>query len=106
MRPAETVAFAKSSLAALFSFANVYYYATSGYFGPRVIDLPLLHLWSLGIEEQFYFVFPLIAVLLSRYFPRVLLPVRATLGLLSCYGHSGSCRFIRKRRSICCRAEP
>ena len=83
MRPAETIAFAKSSLAALFSFANVYYYATSGYFGPRAIDLPLLHLWSLGIEEQFYFVFPLIAVLLSRYFPRLLLPVLVMLGLLS-----------------------
>lgn len=83
MRPAETIAFAKSSLAALFSFANVYFYATSGYFEPRAIDLPLLHLWSLGIEEQFYFVFPLIAVLLSRYFPRVLLPALVMLGLLS-----------------------
>jgi len=81
--PSETVAFAKSSLAALFSVANVYFYATSGYFGPRAIDLPLLHLWSLGIEEQFYFIFPLIAVLLARYFPRVLLPVLVLLGLLS-----------------------
>ena len=83
MRPAETIAFAKSSLAALLSFANVYYYATSGYFGPRAIDLPLLHLWSLGIEEQFYFVFPLLAVLLTRRFPRALLPVLIVLGLLS-----------------------
>ena len=83
MRPAEIVAFAKSSLAALFSFANVYFYATSGYFAPRAIDLPLLHLWSLGIEEQFYFIFPLLAVMLARYVPRLSLPVIAVVGLLS-----------------------
>jgi peptidoglycan/LPS O-acetylase OafA/YrhL len=83
MAPSETIAFAKSSLAALFSVANVFFYATSGYFGPRAIDLPLLHLWSLGIEEQFYIVFPLIAVVLSKYFRRAVVPVLAVLGLLS-----------------------
>lgn len=83
MRPVETVAFAKSSLAALLSFANIYFYATSDYFGPRAIELPLLHLWSLGVEEQFYIVFPLLAVLLARYFPRMLVPVLMVLGVLS-----------------------
>jgi peptidoglycan/LPS O-acetylase OafA/YrhL len=83
LRPTETVDFARSALAALFSLANVYFYATSGYFGPRAIDLPLLHLWSLGIEEQFYIIFPLMAVVLARYSPRALGPVLVVLGLLS-----------------------
>jgi peptidoglycan/LPS O-acetylase OafA/YrhL len=83
LRPAETIDFAKSALAALLSLSNVYFYVTSGYFGPRAIDLPLLHLWSLGIEEQFYIVFPLLAVLLTKYFPRMLVPVLVALGLLS-----------------------
>jgi peptidoglycan/LPS O-acetylase OafA/YrhL len=83
LRPTETVDFARSAVAALLSLANVYFYATSGYFGPRAIDLPLLHLWSLGIEEQFYIVFPLMAVFLARYSPRALGPLLVVLGLLS-----------------------
>lgn len=83
LRPTETIDFARSALAALLSLANVYFYFTSGYFGPRAIDLPLLHLWSLGIEEQFYIAFPAMAVLLSKVAPRVLGPVLVLLGLLS-----------------------
>lgn len=83
MAPSETIAFAKSALAALFSVANIFFYATSGYFGPRALDLPLLHLWSLGIEEQFYIVFPLIAVVLSNYLPRAVVPVLVVLGVTS-----------------------
>jgi len=83
MRPAETMALAKSLLAALFSVANIYFYGTSGYFGPRALDLPLLHLWSLGIEEQFYLVFPVMAFVLFRYFPRVMVPALVVLGLVS-----------------------
>jgi peptidoglycan/LPS O-acetylase OafA/YrhL len=81
--PSETIAFARSSLAALFSVANIYFYATSGYFGPHALDIPLLHLWSLGIEEQFYVVFPVIAVVLSKYLPRTLVPVLVVVGLAS-----------------------
>jgi peptidoglycan/LPS O-acetylase OafA/YrhL len=81
--PSETVAFSRSSLAALFSVANIYFYATSGYFSANALDVPLLHLWSLGIEEQFYVFFPLIAVVLSKYFPRALIPVLVVLGFSS-----------------------
>ncbi len=38
--------------------ANFMYYAESGYFGVNAYLKPLLHLWSLGVEEQFYFVIP------------------------------------------------
>lgn len=79
----ETVAFAWSSLASLFSMANLYFYATSGYFSPNALDVPLLHLWSLGIEEQFYVLFPLIAVVISKYFPRLLVPALLASGLAS-----------------------
>lgn len=45
--------------AALFS-NNVLLWSQSGYFDPWAHDKPLLHLWSLGIEEQFYLLVPLI----------------------------------------------
>ena len=38
----------------------------AGYFNPASTLTPLLHLWSLGVEEQFYIFWPLLLVLLRR----------------------------------------
>lgn len=40
--------------------ANIVYWSESGYFDSSAGIKPLLHLWSLGVEEQFYILFPLI----------------------------------------------
>ena len=45
----------------------------SGYFDTASEFKPLLHLWSLGIEEQFYIIFPLVCYCLYRYNVRLLL---------------------------------
>jgi peptidoglycan/LPS O-acetylase OafA/YrhL len=42
--------------------ANVILWSQSGYFSPDATQKPLLHLWSLGVEEQFYLIFPLICI--------------------------------------------
>ncbi len=47
--------------------ANLAFWKESGYFAPAAELEPLLHLWSLGIEEQFYLVWPLLLVLAWRY---------------------------------------
>lgn len=59
---------AKSAVFALASLANVYFwlYQDTGYFAQSSLELPLLHLWSLGVEEQFYLLWPLVLVAVYR----------------------------------------
>ena len=59
-----------STLAALASVSNILFWTQTGYFDTAAQLKPLLHTWSLGVEEQFYLVWPflLIAVLTLRAF--------------------------------------
>jgi peptidoglycan/LPS O-acetylase OafA/YrhL len=79
LHPIEFEQLSHSYLAAIGSVANVYFYATTSYFGPGASDLPLLHLWSLGVEEQFYLVFPVIVVLLWRFGRKMIIPAMAMM---------------------------
>lgn len=38
--------------------SNVWFWRHSGYFAPNAVEIPLLHTWSLGVEEQFYLLWP------------------------------------------------
>ena len=67
LTPTEYVATARSGLAAVFSVSNLYFADTLSYFADGARTLPLLHTWSLGIEEQFYLIMPWALVLLARF---------------------------------------
>jgi peptidoglycan/LPS O-acetylase OafA/YrhL len=55
------------SLASLGSVANIYFWrATGDYWGASAERAPLLHTWSLAVEEQFYVAFPFVAALLFK----------------------------------------
>ncbi|HYD97611.1 MAG TPA: acyltransferase family protein [Noviherbaspirillum sp.] len=81
--------FYTTSLAASWAFvSNVFFSMLSwGYFGQRTEEFPLLHTWSLSVEEQFYFLFPVLLLVLYRYFRRhkvaVLALIAAALLVLS-----------------------
>ncbi len=59
------------SLRSSFWFASNSYFASyGGYFDPSVIEQPLLHTWSLAIEMQFYFIYPLFFLFIPIKFLR------------------------------------
>ncbi len=51
--------FGASTFHAIFSISNIYFWREAGYFDPGVKLNPVLHTWSLSVEEQFYLVWPL-----------------------------------------------
>lgn len=58
----------KSAVAATFFSANLFFMRRGeSYSDPTTEDKPFLHIWSLSVEEQFYFVFPILLILLLRY---------------------------------------
>jgi peptidoglycan/LPS O-acetylase OafA/YrhL len=79
MLPYELRALTRSAAATTFFVSNIYAWKTSNYFGPGPDALPLLHTWSLGIEEQFYLGFPLLVWLTHRIAPKQLVVVLLAL---------------------------
>ena len=56
------------SVVSVVSFtSNLYFYLTSGYFSTAAEELPLLHTWSLAVEEQFYIFYPLLLMFLWEF---------------------------------------
>lgn len=73
MLPNALVDFTRSLGATLLFSSNVYFWRWTDYFAPDAGLEPLLHTWSLGVEEQYYVLFPALLLLLWRF--RVSRPV-------------------------------
>ncbi len=66
--PSDLETLARSLAAQSMLAANVFFLLQpDGYFAPGIDTKPLLHTWSLAVEEQFYLFFPLLLVWLSRW---------------------------------------
>lgn len=78
---------AESAAWSAVSLPNVYFWAflDTGYFAAESEEMPLLHLWSLGVEEQFYLLWPLSLFLLGslRKRPKLFLPLLAGVAAAS-----------------------
>jgi peptidoglycan/LPS O-acetylase OafA/YrhL len=58
--PLEMKVFGESALSVGLFISNVYFWFQSGYFENAAHFTPLLHTWSLAVEEQYYFLFPIL----------------------------------------------
>lgn len=65
----------RSVLAVIFFVANLHFYAREDYFAEPSELTPLLHTWSLSVEEQFYVLFPLLAIVVWKFARRALVPL-------------------------------
>lgn len=87
MWPEMLAEFSRSVAATALFISNVHFWETADYFAADTDLKPLLHTWSLAVEEQFYLVFPLLLILIgASNKPRsgLLLSLLALLSLLLC----------------------
>nr|WP_315122911.1 acyltransferase [uncultured Capnocytophaga sp.] len=57
---------ANSAIASILFLSNIYFSKGGGYFDINTEEKPFNHIWSLSVEEQFYFIFPLILLFIFR----------------------------------------
>lgn len=60
LMPGDYATTGNSAAYSAFGLGNLYFYSNTGYFDREAEMQPLLHMWSLGVEEQFYFVWPIL----------------------------------------------
>jgi peptidoglycan/LPS O-acetylase OafA/YrhL len=73
----------KGSMATIGFMSNILFWTESGYFDAPSTLKPLLHTWSLAVEEQFYISYPLLLMMILRYAPKWLREILGAIVLLS-----------------------
>lgn len=82
LSPSALTALARSAVFSMLGLSNIHFWIDYGnYFGGNAAEAPLLHTWSLGVEEQFYFLWPIFIYLIVKIKWRL-----EVLSLLVCLG--------------------
>lgn len=81
--PSDMMEFAASGLSAIFSVSNIWFWREDSYLAQESLLKPLLHTWSLGVEEQFYLLMPPLLLLLHRFAGRFLQVALIGMAILS-----------------------
>jgi len=87
LQPELSLSYVKGLAYTLIFSSNIYFWKTSGYFDVEAENHPLLHTWSLAVEEQFYIFFPLLLIAFYKMFKKerrnLLILLIISIGLIS-----------------------
>lgn len=83
LMPSDAKEFSKSVMAVLVFASNIFFWRQSNYFDAGTELKPLLHTWSLGVEEQFYVLFPIFLMVAWRFGRKRIVVFLAIVALLS-----------------------
>lgn len=83
MLPNQLKDFSQSLVSISIFSSNILFWLKSGYFAPDAEYIPLLHTWSLALEEQFYLLFPIFLIIFWKYAKNKLLFTILFLSLIS-----------------------
>lgn len=81
LSPSDLERFSGAVVSSLVSVSNVFFFFESGYFDTDSYLKPMLHTWSLGVEEQFYMVWPLL-LFLFRIKPLIIIIILTLVSLV------------------------
>lgn len=87
MLPSQMRSFSKSLIAATISISNILFWSESGYFAAIGNEKPLLHTWSLAVEEQYYLIYPALALTglkLGKKYTLHIIIITAVLSFILC----------------------
>jgi len=85
LMPYDMWSFCKSLGYALASIANILFNQQNGYFAASSLLKPLIHTWSLGVEEQYYWLFPLFLIVIWKYAKPFIFWLFSTIAITSLF---------------------
>jgi peptidoglycan/LPS O-acetylase OafA/YrhL len=94
--PAHLIEIGSAAFWSVLFLANMYFLAEVDYFGAPEEAQPLLHLWSLGVEEQFYVVTPLLMLFAVRFGRRGILVLLVAASAVSFLGAAAAVHLHQK----------
>lgn len=77
------ITYAKSVFASIFFYSNIFFSNLDFYNSSSAELMPLLHTWSLAVEEQFYILFPLLVVVIFKFDRKHILKIVIIISLFS-----------------------
>jgi len=95
LTPRAILEFSKSMISSIFFYSNYFFQNLDFYNAEPTKVMPLLHTWSLAVEEQFYIIFPLICFVIYKYFRKYFVFFIVTIIFISIYLNSTTAELVK-----------
>ena len=81
--PDEAERLGKSVISSAFFISNIYFWRITDYFSPDSAYEPMIHAWTLSVEEQYYILIPILLLIVARFFGAHFVTIFALLTVAS-----------------------